>query len=67
VGLPSVTFPQQSQYSEWNQGWESAKKIGFKEPELEIKDGHLAIPDRPGFGVELDRKHMAPFLWAECK
>ncbi|HXA71445.1 MAG TPA: hypothetical protein VNW24_13405 [Stellaceae bacterium] len=43
------------------------KKIGFKEPELEIKDGHLAIPDRLGFGVELDRKRMAPFLWAECK
>jgi L-alanine-DL-glutamate epimerase-like enolase superfamily enzyme len=43
------------------------EKIGFKEPELEIEDGHLAIPDRPGFGVELDRKRMAPFLWAECK
>ena len=36
-------------------------------PELEIKDGHLTIPDRPGFGVELDAKRMAPFLWAECK
>jgi galactonate dehydratase len=36
-------------------------------PELEIKGGHLAISDRPGLGVELDRKRMAPFLWAECK
>src|SRR5579871_3087639 len=35
-------------------------------PELEIKDGHLAIPDRAGFGVELDAKRIAPFLWAEC-
>ncbi len=36
-------------------------------PELEIKDGQLAIPDRPGFGVELDTRRMAPFLWAECR
>jgi galactonate dehydratase len=36
-------------------------------PELEIKDGYLAIPDRPGFGVELDRARMKPFLWAECR
>jgi galactonate dehydratase len=35
-------------------------------PELEIKDGHLAIPDRPGFGVALDMRRVAPFLWAEC-
>jgi len=35
-------------------------------PELEIKDGHLAIPDRAGFGIALDRSRIAPFLWAEC-
>ena len=35
-------------------------------PELEIKDGHLAIPDRAGFGVALDAKRIAPFLWNEC-
>ena len=36
-------------------------------PELEVKSGYLAIPDRPGFGVELDRARMKPFLWAECR
>jgi galactonate dehydratase len=36
-------------------------------PELEVKDGYLAIPDRPGFGVALDRARMKPFLWAECR
>lgn len=36
-------------------------------PELEVRDGHLAIPDRPGFGVELDRARVKPFLWAECR
>jgi len=36
-------------------------------PELDVKDGYLAIPDRPGFGIELDRARMKPFLWAECR
>ena len=36
-------------------------------PELEIKDGHVGVSDRPGFGVELDMKRVSPFLWAECR
>jgi galactonate dehydratase len=36
-------------------------------PELEVKDGYLAIPDRPGFGVQLDHAQMKPFIWAECR
>ena len=36
-------------------------------PELEVKAGYLAIPDRPGFGVALDRARMEPFRWAECR
>ncbi|HZS81587.1 MAG TPA: mandelate racemase/muconate lactonizing enzyme family protein [Stellaceae bacterium] len=35
-------------------------------PELEIKGGELAIPDRPGLGVELVEERVRPFLWAEC-
>jgi len=35
-------------------------------PELEVKDGHMPIPDRPGLGVILDRERVMPFLWAEC-
>jgi len=35
-------------------------------PELDVKDGYLSIPDRPGLGVELDHARMRPFLWAEC-
>ena len=36
-------------------------------PELEVKEGHVEISDRPGFGVELDRARVKPFLWAECR
>ena len=36
-------------------------------PELEVKDGFLPIPDRPGFGVELVRERMKPFLWADVR
>ena len=36
-------------------------------PELEVKDGFLSIPDRPGFGVELVRERMKPFLWADIR
>ena len=36
-------------------------------PELEVKDGFLSIPDRPGFGVELVRERMKPFLWADVR
>jgi len=36
-------------------------------PELDIKDGHIPISNRPGLGVELNQKTVDPFLWAECK
>jgi galactonate dehydratase len=36
-------------------------------PELDLKDGHLPIPTRPGLGVELVAERVRPFLWAECK
>jgi len=36
-------------------------------PELDIKDGHIPISDRPGIGVGLNQKTVDPFLWAECK
>ena len=36
-------------------------------PELDIKDGYIPIPSRPGLGVELNPKRVDPFLWSECK
>jgi len=36
-------------------------------PELDLQDGHLPIPSRPGLGVELVEERVRPFLWAECK
>ncbi len=36
-------------------------------PELNVKDGQIPIPTRPGLGVELNLDHVQPFLWAECK
>ncbi len=36
-------------------------------PELDIKDSFMPISDKPGLGVELNNKTVAPFLWAECK
>jgi galactonate dehydratase len=35
-------------------------------PELDVRNSHLAIPDRPGLGVELVAERVAAFLWAEC-
>jgi galactonate dehydratase len=35
-------------------------------PELDVKDSHLFIPDRPGLGVELVEERVAPFLYARC-
>jgi galactonate dehydratase len=35
-------------------------------PELEVRDGYMPIPDRPGLGVVLDRARMRPFIWARC-
>lgn len=34
-------------------------------PELDIKNGYLQIPDRPGLGVELVEEKVNPFLWAQ--
>lgn len=36
-------------------------------PELEIRNGAVSIPDRPGLGVELVEERIRPFLWAECR
>lgn len=35
-------------------------------PELGVRDGRLAIPDRPGLGVTLVPDRVRPHLWAEC-
>ncbi len=32
-------------------------------PELDIRDGYMPIPDRPGLGVELVDARVKPFLW----
>jgi galactonate dehydratase len=34
-------------------------------PELDIKDSCMAIPSRPGLGIELNHKTVDRFLWAE--
>ncbi len=36
-------------------------------PELDVRGGMLAIPDRPGLGVALVEERVRPFLWAECR
>lgn len=36
-------------------------------PELEIRNGRLRIPDRPGLGVDLVDDRVEPHLWAQCK
>jgi galactonate dehydratase len=36
-------------------------------PELDVKNGILPIPGRPGIGVELVEDRVRPFLWARCK
>ena len=36
-------------------------------PEWDVRDGYLAIPDRPGLGVALVEERVHPFLWAECR
>jgi galactonate dehydratase len=36
-------------------------------PEQEIKNGLMAVPRRPGLGVELVEDRIRPFLWARCR
>jgi galactonate dehydratase len=36
-------------------------------PELEIRNGMMPVPSRPGIGVELVEARVRPFLWATCK
>jgi L-alanine-DL-glutamate epimerase-like enolase superfamily enzyme len=36
-------------------------------PELDIRNGLMPIPNRPGLGVELVDDRVRPFLWATCK
>ena len=35
-------------------------------PELDLVEGELPIPSRPGLGVSLIKQRVRPFLWAEC-
>lgn len=35
-------------------------------PELDVTNGRIAVPDRPGLGVTLVQERVRPFLWAEC-
>ena len=35
-------------------------------PERSIRNSMLAIPSAPGFGVNLERERLKPFLWARC-
>src|SRR6516164_204781 len=42
-------------------------EIVDRAPEREIRDGRLAISDRPGLGVELVEERARPFLWARCR
>jgi galactonate dehydratase len=35
-------------------------------PELDVKQGHLPVPDRPGLGVTLVPERVRPHLWAAC-
>jgi len=35
-------------------------------PELEIRKGVVAIPDRPGLGVSIVSDRLRPFLWSSC-
>lgn len=35
-------------------------------PERTIRNGRVAISNRPGIGVELSRDKVRPFLWARC-
>jgi galactonate dehydratase len=36
-------------------------------PELEVRDGLLPVPTRPGLGVTLVEDRVRPFVWAECR
>jgi galactonate dehydratase len=34
-------------------------------PELEVRNGYLQVPNRPGLGIELVAERVRPFLWAQ--
>lgn len=36
-------------------------------PELEVRDGLLPVPSRPGLGVTLVEDKVRPFVWATCR
>jgi D-arabinonate dehydratase len=44
---------------EYYYGTDPASKIGFREP-LELIQGQLILPERPGLGVDLDEAALAP-------
>ncbi len=35
-------------------------------PELDVRNGLMPVPGRPGLGVDLDMNRVKPFLWARC-
>ena len=35
-------------------------------PERDVKHGSMAIPDRPGLGINLVPERVRPFLWSQC-
>lgn len=35
-------------------------------PEARVRNGYVALPDGPGFGVNLREEAVAPFLWQRC-
>jgi galactonate dehydratase len=39
-------------------------QIVDRAPELEVRNGEVTIPDRPGLGVNLVEDRVKPFLWA---
>ena len=51
------------EYCELNQTYNPLKEGIFKEP-LTVKNGHMDLPDKPGFGVELidDVEKKFPFV-----
>lgn len=41
-------------------------QIVDRAPEHDVVRGRLAIPDRPGLGVNLVQERVKPFVWAQC-
>jgi len=55
ASTPSIRYSQEYNI-EPNPNWERL----FREPVLEVKDGHLPVPEGPGLGVELNEDLFPP-------